>query len=189
MHVLTRSAVPVCVVRPARGSFSPRGVVASPRVLVPLDGSEFAEAAVPEAGKLAVMLGGELVLLRVVPLSSSLPPPGAAGWDISALDRLQDEAWPYLRSVAVRCSREYSCVCRVAVRLGASAEAILSTVDDERAAAVVMATHAHSGWQRLLMGSVTDRVLRKSRVPVVLLRPQALAVAEPASNLAQGQVR
>jgi nucleotide-binding universal stress UspA family protein len=42
MHVLSRSAVPVCVVRPGRGSFGPRRVVPSPRVLVPLDGSEFA---------------------------------------------------------------------------------------------------------------------------------------------------
>jgi nucleotide-binding universal stress UspA family protein len=173
MHVLLRSAVPVCVVRPGRGALGPRRSVPRPRVLVPLDGSEFAEAALPEAGKLASMLGGQLVLLRVVPLLSSLPPPGALGWDISALDRLQAEAWPYLRGVAERCTGEFSCACRTEVRLGASADAILGAVDDEPAAAVVMATHAHSGWQRLLMGSVTDHVLRKCTVPVVLIGPRA----------------
>jgi nucleotide-binding universal stress UspA family protein len=175
MHVLTRSTVAVCVVRPGRGSFGPRRLVPSPRVLVPLDGSEFAEAALPAAGKLASVLGGELCLVRVVPLLSSLPPPGALGWDISALDRLQAEAWPYLRGVAERCTREFSCVCRTDVRLGAPADAILGAVDDEPAAAVVMATHAHSGWQRLLMGSVTDHVLRKSTVPLVLVGPHVVA--------------
>jgi nucleotide-binding universal stress UspA family protein len=77
-HVLPCSPVPVCIARPARGCFGSRRVLASARVLVPLDGSEFAEAALPEAGRLAVLLGGEVVLLRVVPVLASLPPPGAA---------------------------------------------------------------------------------------------------------------
>src|ERR1051326_8410503 len=79
VHVLPHSAVPVCVVRPGHGLFGPRRVAASPRVLVPLDGSQFAEAALPEACKLASVLGGELVLLRVVPLVSSLPRPAPSG--------------------------------------------------------------------------------------------------------------
>ena len=150
---------------------------------MPLDGSEFAEAALPEAAKLAVLLGGEVVLLRVVPLLASLPPPGAAVWDVSALDRLEAAAWPYLRNVAAHCMREYACVCRIVVRLGIPADAILNSIGEEQAGLLVMATHAHSNWQRFLMGSVTDRVLRKSPVPVVLLRPHAFPAPEPASNI------
>lgn len=179
VHVLARSPVPVCIVRPARGCFGVRRLAASARVLVALDGSEFAAAALPEAARLARLLGGEIVLLRVVPLLASLPPPGAAAWDVSAVDRLQVEAWRDLRNVAGRCAREYACVCRVGVRLGVPADAILSAVGDERAGLVMMATHAHSSWQRVLMGSVTDRVLRESRVPVVLIRPRAFSAPEP----------
>jgi nucleotide-binding universal stress UspA family protein len=182
-HVLACSPVPVCIARPADACFGARHVLVSARVLVPLDGSEFAEAALPEAAKLAVLLGGELVLLRVVPLLASLPPPGAAVWDVSALDRLEAEAWPYLRNVAAYCMREYACVCRVVVRVGVPADAILSSIGEERAGLLVMATHAHSSWQRFLLGSVTDRVLRKSPVPVVLIRPHAFQAPEPASNV------
>ena len=182
-HVLACSPVPVCIARPAGGCLSAHPVLASGRVLVPLDGSEFAEAALPEAARLAVLLGREVVLLRVVPLLASLPPPGAAVWDVSALDRLEAEAWLYLRNVAAHCMREYSCVFRVVVRLGVPADAILSSIGEEQAGLLVTATHAHSSWQRLLMGSVTDRVLRKSPVPVVLLRPQAFPAPEPANNV------
>ena len=138
-------------------------MLASGRVLVPLDGSEFAEAALPEAARLAVLLGREVVLLRVVPLLASLPPPGAAVWDVSALDRLEAEAWLYLRNVAAHCMREYSCVFRVVVRLGVPADAILSSIGEEQAGLLVTATHAHSSWQRLLMGSVTAGSCARAR--------------------------
>ena len=82
-----------------------------------LDGSELAAAALPEAARLARLLGGELVLLRVVPLLASLPPPGAAAWDVSAVDRLQVEAWRDLRAmwpgvvrVSTRASAAWVCV-------------------------------------------------------------------------------
>ena len=69
-------------------------------MLVPLNGSPFAEAVLPEAIELAQALEGEVVLLRVVPLLESLPPPGVAAWDVSVLDTLRADAGPYLRDVA-----------------------------------------------------------------------------------------
>jgi nucleotide-binding universal stress UspA family protein len=179
-HVLARSRVPVCVVRPDPGAC--RSEVC-PRVLVPLDGSAFAEAVLPDAVELARLLDGELVLLRVVPLLDSLPPPGSAVWDVSALDTLQAEAGPYLRDIAERCADECPRGIRTAIRVGVPADAIVAAIDEEQVSVVMMATHAHSRWHRCLLGSVTDRVLRASTVPVVLLRPHALAVPEPALDL------
>jgi nucleotide-binding universal stress UspA family protein len=71
-------------------------------VLVAPDGSAFAEAALPVAGELATQIGSAITLLQVVPLAGSLPPPGAAAWDVRAIDALQSEAWVYLREVAGR---------------------------------------------------------------------------------------
>ena len=108
----------------------------------------------PETGRVAGPRGCPPASRAIACFS---PPPGAAVWDVSALDRLEAEAWLYLRNVAAHCMREYSCVFRVVVRLGVPADAILSSIGEEQAGLLVTATHAHSSWQRLLMGSVTDR--------------------------------
>jgi nucleotide-binding universal stress UspA family protein len=182
-HVLARSRVPVCVVRPVPGGFAAPSLRVSPRVFVPLNGSSFAEAVLPEAMELARVLGGEVVLLRVVPLLDSLPPPGVVAWDVSVLDTLQADAGPYLRDVAERCADEYPHITRATVRVGVPADSILAVIGQEQVDVVMMATHAHSRWYRCLLGSVTDRVLRGSTVPVVLLRPHALSAPEPGFEL------
>jgi nucleotide-binding universal stress UspA family protein len=182
-HVLARSRVPVCVVRPKPGGPGARGWPVAPRVLVPLDGSACAEAVLSEAIELARLVDGELVLLRVVPLLDALPPPGAAVWDVSALEMLQAEAGPYLRDIAERCAADYPHVTRAVVRVGVPADSIIAAIDEEQVSVVMMSTHAHSRWHRCLLGSVTDRVLHASTVPVVLLRPHALAAPEPDLDL------
>jgi nucleotide-binding universal stress UspA family protein len=182
-HVLARSRVPVCVVRPMPGGPGARSWRVCPRVLVPLDGSAFAEAVLPDAIELARLVDGELVLLRVVPLLDALPPPGAAVWAVSALEMLQAEAGPYLRDIARRCACDYPHVTRAVVRVGVPVDSIIAAIDEEQVSVVMMATHAHSRWHRCLLGSVTDRVLHASTVPVVLLRPHALGAPEPDLDL------
>jgi nucleotide-binding universal stress UspA family protein len=118
-----------------------------------------------------------------VPLLDALPPPGAAVWDVSALEVQQAEAGPYLREVAERCAEDYPHVSRAVVRVGVPADAIVAAIDEEQVGLVMMATHAHSRWHRCLLGSVTDRVLRASAVPVVLLRPHALPAPAPGFDL------
>jgi nucleotide-binding universal stress UspA family protein len=56
---------------------------------------------------------------------------------------------------------------------------IAETICDSSIRLLVMATHAYARWRRLLLGSVTDQVLRETTVPLVLVRPQALQVFPP----------
>jgi nucleotide-binding universal stress UspA family protein len=178
-HVLARSPLPVFLVR--TGSDSPRQMRQlrdHPGVLVALDGSAFAEAVLPVAAEVATRFGGVVTLLQVVPLAGSLPPPGAAALDIRALDSLQTEAWAYLREVAGRFAHKHGVdVPWLEVRIGQPASAIADTIRDRSIRLAVMATHARPHWWRLFLGSVTDQVLQHTSVPLVLVRPQALAVA------------
>lgn len=149
-----------------------------PRILVALDGSAFAEAALPVAAELAARTASALSFVQVVPLAGSLPPPGAAAWDVVPLDAMVSEAWRYLREVAGHFAPAYGFQTpRLHVEVGQPWQAVADVIRDDSIQLLVMATHAHPRWRRMLLGSVTDHVLRETSIPVVLVHPHAPPVA------------
>lgn len=135
------------------------------RILIPLDGSEFAEAALPHACALAACTGAELVLLRVAvqPLYGSVSPDSSpsirADTEAEAsayLDRVAGE----LRAAGFRVTAE-TCT-------GPVAETILDYAAGIRADLIVMSTHGRSGLARWFIGSVADKIVRGARLPVLL---------------------
>ena len=107
-RVLARSTSPVMLVRSWRPDADLHDLSRSPRLLVPLDGSPFAEEALPVARNLADLLGGELLLVRsVFPASAPLVDQWmAASYVAEELAVREDEAREYLASVARRLARE-----------------------------------------------------------------------------------
>jgi len=140
------------------------------RVLVPLDGSELAEAILPFAEQVAGPLDAEVVLLRVVePIlpAEAIASAGVVTPDSLALRELDGKR--YLSQVERRLSKKALRV-RTRVTLGPPAEAILATARTTGADLIAMATHGRSGLGRVLFGSVAEAVLRASPVPVLLIR-------------------
>jgi nucleotide-binding universal stress UspA family protein len=144
------------------------------RILVPLDGSELAERALPYATDLARQLGATLTLLRVVnsleltaaqSFSSYLP---AEVYD-AAFEDARRAAREYLEVVASRLSAEGLQVDWV-VRTGDPAGEVIEHGREGHADLVVMSTHGRSGLGRWVYGSVADRVLRGGTIPVLLVR-------------------
>lgn len=169
--VLARTPVPVLLVRAWEPMETPL-VAATPRLLVPLDGTPFAEAALPIATTLAAALGGELVLLRVVPLPA--PPLADQGFAMTDDDfeASRTVAETYLMRVARQFPQEGP-PARLVTRVGLPIGAIEAVSQEEGATLVVMTTHARTGFNRLLLGSVADVTVRRGRLPVLLVRPQA----------------
>lgn len=178
--VLARSPVPVLTVRawqdqpPISQPFQAR------RLVVPLDGSPFAEAALPVARDLAAALGAELLLLQAVMVPVDLGEPGY-GRSVAALEHdLGDRAAAareYLATVRARLAAEQpSCQVGIEVRYGAPVEAIASAAG---AGLVVMATHGRTGLARMFLGSVAAAVLREGVTPLLLVRPARLPLAQP----------
>jgi nucleotide-binding universal stress UspA family protein len=62
------------------------------------------------------------------------------------------------------------------VALGEPAEAILAKAREVDAGLIVMGTHGRKGWQHFMLGSVAERVVRTSPVPVLTISPQAAEV-------------
>lgn len=124
-------------------------------VIVPLDGSELAEQALPYAEAIARKSNAPLHLMRVV------PPDAAAS--------LENESRTYLREKA----KDYGDRVQISVRVGHPAEQIVDGADEMIDPVIIMTTHGRSGIGRWLYGSVADKVVRGSGAPVLLIRSGA----------------
>jgi nucleotide-binding universal stress UspA family protein len=129
-------------------------------LLVPLDGSEFAEQALAEAQLLAAATGAELVLAAVTTEHE----------DTALVEDERAHAASYLDTVAARL-RAAGLRVRERVVSGGPAERILDLCSEERADLIVMATHGRTGWQRLWLGSTASKVVERAGAPVLLVRP------------------
>ena len=145
-----------------------------PRLLVAVDGSRFAEAALPSAVALADDLGAELLLVQVDPRS---PDVARAEEDVATTMNAQSYApvtviRSYLEELAARLRGEWpNLVFNTRIECGDPATAIIAATEDSEAALIVMATHGRTGLQRMALGSVADAVLRHGRAPIVLVHP------------------
>lgn len=167
------SPVPLLLVRPEPGQ-APDPLR---RILVPLDGSLLAEAILEPAVWLARLEpDAELVLLRVVPsaVAATWVPDPALAASIAAqeLAGREQDAREYLEDVLRRLGASGLPVrTRLEVAVSVPA-AILEVAREERAEVVALATHGRSGVVRMALGSVADKVVRASRLPILLFRPK-----------------
>lgn len=144
------------------------------RVLVCLDGSSVAEQALPYAVEVAERFASKVVLLQVIHLSSSLAAAAAQGAERvlqEETDRLAGEARAYLEQVAAPLREKGLDVEAVALE-GAPADAIVSYAADNEVDLIAIGTHGRKNLGRLVFGSVADRVLKHSSIPVLTIKPQ-----------------
>jgi nucleotide-binding universal stress UspA family protein len=146
----------------------------SQRVVVPLDGSEAAEAILRLILAIAGPLDYEVCLLRVVPAAEGDASAVAAA---TYLDQRAEE----LVGKGVRVRTE--------VRHGEPAAEIVAAAREVRASVIAMTTRGRGGFSRLLLGSVAEAVLRAADIPVFLFRyverPARGSPAIPARHDAQ----
>jgi nucleotide-binding universal stress UspA family protein len=148
------------------------------RILVPLDGSAAAEAAVPVALELARSSRGNLLLLRVTDVRfDQEPSPVEAG-----LAPIR-EAESYLRVLRGRIDAEGGQVGTLIWR-GSPAAAIVRAARHYRVNFIVMTTHSRTGREREMFGSVAEAVLRGASVPVLVVRPPGAVVQVPPGEAA-----
>lgn len=142
-------------------------------ILVPLDGSERAECALPLAARVANRTGSTLVLVRVVHIVTN-------DWPVvpyplmmqSAVDGELGEANAYLERVASFALLSGMKVVHTA-RHGVVAPVILATATQYHADLIIMDSHGRTGMTHILMGSVAENIARHSSVPVLIMHEKA----------------
>ncbi len=141
------------------------------RVLVPLDGSDRAERAIPVAARIARSTGGSVVLLRVVSTSIEFWPYMAPQPTLAqtVIDADIEEASKYLASATAL--PELDGISTETMTLyGPTAATILSVAYSHDVDVIVMCSHGYTGVTRWIMGSVAEKIARHSAVPVLILR-------------------
>jgi nucleotide-binding universal stress UspA family protein len=140
------------------------------KILVPLDGSELAECVLPHVKTIAAGCStGNVVLLRIVePLPAGTPP--AVDFEVVQKACVK-EAEKYLARIQAKLSKE-GLNAETKVLTGRPAETITDFTRREKVDLIALATHGRSGINRWVFGSVADKLVRSSSVPVLLIRPK-----------------
>jgi nucleotide-binding universal stress UspA family protein len=173
--LVRRASVPILLVRPKTDEADWDRPFSLNHVLVPLDGSDLSAAILQPAVELAQLTGAQLTLLRVVlPLPFVAAPytagpsfnqEGASQSRVNAIQYLKAVAEP-LRQRGLRV--EVDTLFHTSPAIGILDYAATHSVDT-----IAMATHGRGGWSRVALGSVADKVMRGSMMPVLLYRPPA----------------
>lgn len=137
------------------------------RILVSLDGSPQAEATLPYVEDIAARLGSEVILLEVCETDAGCA--SKEGRDY--LERLTISVRENLakRRAASASPAPPEARIRTAIVTGDPAESILDYAAKNGAGLIVMAAHGRSGKTRWAVGSVADKVLRATKLPVALI--------------------
>lgn len=142
-------------------------------ILVPIDGSDPSLRAVDEAAALAVQHDAHLHVLHVIDLAVLVDVP-----DTAVLDSIEETAEGATDRAVARAKDAGAEEVRRSVHRGTPHRTILEYVDDHDVDLVVMGTHGRTGLNRLLLGSVTEKVVRLSPVPVLTVRGEETAERE-----------
>lgn len=141
------------------------------KVLLPLDGSDTGESAVPFAEELARKTNARLLLLSVMmPAYRITAAQDYPGVDLEPIMKAQKEsAEIYLHDVETKLKQRGITVSSDTM-VGSAAETILDYSKEKQVDLIAMSTHGRSGFGRWILGSVTDKVVRASEIPVMVMR-------------------
>ena len=141
------------------------------KILVPYDLSENLPKILPYVRSVARAYDSQICLLHVV---QDLRRWGKAYIPHASMDEFQEEAEKEAEKVADRIYEEYLAgFAHVEKKVvsGDPAEEILTMVESEDIDLVIMGTHGRKGFERMIMGSVAEKVVKQCAVPVMTIDP------------------
>lgn len=174
-ELVRMSHIPILLLRPTDEATDDAHPPSLRKILVPLDGSSLAEQILEPTLAFGGLMQAEYTLLSVVKpanITSFSSSPPMDRLDIETNREMETHATNYLSRVAERLqSAERQIGTRVLFAQN-PANAILAEAQNHAIDLIALATHGRSGWARLTLGSVADKVLRGAMVPVLMVRPR-----------------
>jgi len=142
------------------------------KIMVPLDGSQVAECVIPHIEMIAGKSGTGVELVTVIePLV--IPTRGQIALsddDIKQIDAEgRKEAHKYLDQVALRL-KQAGVNARVVILTGKAADSLVRYANNNEVDLIIMATHGRSGISKIFWGSVAEKILRATAIPVLLIK-------------------
>jgi nucleotide-binding universal stress UspA family protein len=141
------------------------------KLLLATDLSEASSAATEQAFELATRLGASLLVVSVIDPGSLLLPGGRFR---ARVDQVRDRREQQAQALVER-GRELGIDVSFLVWTGDPGDQIVSAAEAERADMIIVGSHGRGAMGRLLLGSVSEHVVRNASCPVLVVRPQELA--------------
>jgi len=168
--VLRTSPVPVLAIKSGERSAVGKDLALSlKRILCPIDFSAFSESSLPMARTLAKQFGATLILAHIVDTRFDYPE-WTAEVAMSNSAHLLKAAQEHVNRVAAGIADVKT---EVHVSCGVPSRTLVDLTADGKADLVIMPTHGRKGIAHVLLGSVTERVARGAKCPVLTVRPKA----------------
>ncbi|MBI5442493.1 MAG: universal stress protein [Deltaproteobacteria bacterium] len=142
------------------------------KVLIPLDGSQLAEKAIEAALPVAKAFRAPIVLLGVLDLTAGMYDVYSEAFSpVDLRTQLEGFLQAALDRAAARVRAEGIEVTSL-LRMGIPHEEIVGLAEEEKVDLIVMTTHARRGLTHLLLGSVTEKVVRSANCAVLVVRAE-----------------
>lgn len=157
-------------------------------IMVPLDGSRFASRALTNAIDMAGRYGADILLVRVIHQATPMATPPAGGMSVdnpgdagTAVEAATEEDKEHLshakRYMAgkARDVRSHDIQATCMITFGKPARTIMDLAEEHNIDLIVLTTHGRTGLKRVFLGSVADEIIRKSGIPVLVVRAMSKA--------------
>lgn len=170
--VLHTTKIPLLLIRAVKPPKRARGKHILNRLLLPLDGSEVGEAAVPYVQELVSRLGSEVILLGVVPPGKHIRTVGGLDYVLypeQDLEQIKAEAREHLDRVYQQLKGGKGKV-RFELRAGDIAREIIDFAQETSASLIAISSHGHSGIAKWVFGSIAHKIVQASNTPVLVVR-------------------
>jgi len=153
------------------------------KILVAIDFSEYAHAALRRAIEVAGWTDGTLVLVHAVDTATLVATAGPTMADSRGLTlRIREDAEEALRKLARTVDPESQRIHRVEIADGSAAPAIVEAARRREADLIAIGTHGRTGLARFFIGSVAERVARTAPCDVLIVRLPPPAEVRPAEE-------
>jgi nucleotide-binding universal stress UspA family protein len=137
------------------------------KLMVATDGSSFSKSAVQEAIDIASACSSTLYLIHVIVLSA-----GYEFWDVQSVEQLEREMRTYLQGIKAKAAKA-GVKCEVILHQGDEPyKYIVSEAAKRKVSTIIMGSHGRTGLKRLMMGSVTSRVIGHAPCKVLVVPPK-----------------
>ncbi|MBN1376574.1 MAG: universal stress protein [Dehalococcoidia bacterium] len=172
--VISQSTVPVLGIHSKHAKeIDKDSVVTFKRILVPLDGSDTGEAALHDAESIALKTGASMVLLHVIPEPHMIEVRMLGSEFSDIVKAMHDAGEKYLAKVNKRLNEKGIDV-TAKILSGDPAARIVDQARHEKADLLAISTHGRSGIARWVLGSVADKILHESKIPMWMVRPRKI---------------
>ena len=168
--ILPRARMPVLVVHPREGEATIE--TSFENLVIPLDMSERSEDVLPLAGELAGALNLDTTLITCIPSAAQVF--SGSVYDMHSypddlMQQAEEAAGEYIQSAADTFAREHALKAQWDSLEGSPASKIVEYAQAQPHSLIMMCTQGHTGLGRLVLGSVTDAVIRTGNTPVLVI--------------------